>query len=142
MITEAPIWIDLDTAEAIHDRQLSEHGGTGGIRDRAMLDSAMARPRQLVAYGGSDVDIPAIAAAYAFGISKNHPFVDGNKRVAAVVCELFLELNGYLLLADDSTLFPVFLALAAGQLSEDELTEWLRRNCRPERVSEDREQYA
>ncbi|WP_376691081.1 type II toxin-antitoxin system death-on-curing family toxin [Wenzhouxiangella sp. EGI_FJ10409] len=135
------IWISGELAEAIHERQLSEHGGPSGLRDRGMFESALARPRQLAAYGGSEVDAPALAAAYAFGLARNHPFVDGNKRTAAVLCEVFLELNGYLLLAEDADLYPVFLGLADGTVGEDELADWLRRNSRPEQVSEGAADY-
>ncbi len=137
-----PIWISRELTERVHERQLAEHGGPGGIRDSAMLESALARPRQKLAYGGLDMDLPALAAAYAFGIARNHPFVDGNKRTAAVLCELFLILNGYLLIADDADLYPVFLALAAGELSEDDLAAWLRQHSRPEQVSETPGAYA
>jgi death on curing protein len=130
------IWISPELAEAIHDRQLSEHGGPSGVRDRGLFESALARPRQLAAYGGGNVDAPALAAAYAFGMARNHPFIDGNKRTAAVICEVFLELNGYLLVAEDVDLYPVFLGLANGSVSEEELTDWLRRHSRPEQVSE------
>lgn len=137
-----PIWLSLDLIEAVHERQILEHGGGAGVRDRGMLESALARPQQLHAYGGDEVDTVALAAAYAFGLSRNHPFVDGNKRTAAVACELFLELNGYLLVAGDSELYPVFLGLASGELTEEALTDWLRRNARPQQVSEPTGQYA
>ena len=142
MTVPDPVWIDLELAEAIHQRQIAEHGGGSGIRDKGMLESARARPRQLQAYGDVEVDIPALAAAYAFGIARNHAFVDGNKCTAAVVCELFMVLNGYLLLADDPTMYPVFLDLAAGELSEEALADWLRSNSRPEQVSEPDASYA
>ncbi len=111
---------------AIHDRQLAEHGGKSGVRDLGLLDSALARPQNLAAYGGDTVDVAALAAAYAFGIARNHPFIDGNKRVAAVVMELFLDEHGFDLLAEDSELVLAFLRLADGSLSEDELIAWLR----------------
>ena len=130
------IWISIELAEAIHERQLAEHGGPSGVRDRGLLESALARPRQLAAYGGVAVDAAALASAYAFGLARNHPFIDGNKRTAAVVCEVFLELNGYLLVAADADLYPVFLALAEGNLTESQLADWLRRHARPETVSE------
>jgi len=135
------IWLSLELVEAVHERQLLEHGGGTGVRDQGMLESALARPQQLQAYGGEEVDLVALAAAYAFGLSRNHPFVDGNKRTAAVACELFLELNGYVLVAEDSELYPVFLGLAAGELTEEALTDWLRRNSRPQQVSEPTGQY-
>ncbi len=121
-----PIWISVELAEAIHARQLAEHGGAEGVRDMNLLASAMSRPRNLFAYTDPTPDTCAMAAAYAFGIAKNHPFIDGNKRTSAVVCETFMNLNGLELQADDVTLYPIFLALAAGDLSEDELAAWLR----------------
>ena len=129
-------WVEARLVEAIHARQLSEHGGTTGVRDRAGLESALARPRQLLAYGGEDVDLPALAAAYAFGIARNHPFVDGNKRTAYVVCRTFLVLNGWDLVGDLVERYPIFLGLAAGEIDEDELGTWLREHARPDRVSE------
>ncbi|MEM9351588.1 MAG: type II toxin-antitoxin system death-on-curing family toxin [Planctomycetota bacterium] len=126
-----PDWILAEAVEAIHHRQLAEHGGMEGVRDRGMLSSALARPRHLYGYAADKADIPALAAAYAFGIARNHPFVDGNKRTAAVVCEAFIELNGYKLGATDDELYRVILHLAEGQLSEDELTDWLRNHVQP-----------
>ncbi len=130
------IWISPELAEAIHERQLAEHGGPSGVRDRGLFESALARPQQLAVYGDTLVDAPALAAAYAFGLARNHPFIDGNKRTAAVGCEVFLELNGYLLVAEDADLYPVFLGLAEGTLTEAELADWLRRHARPQTVSE------
>ena len=123
------IWITLDLALAAHLEQLSEHGGGEGVRDERLLDSAMARPQNLLAYGTPDA--AALAAAYAFGIARNHPFVDGNKRTAAVVSETFLALNGYGLSATDAELVVAFLALAAGDLSEEELADWFRGHLIP-----------
>lgn len=113
-------------ALAAHAEQLAEHGGGDGIRDAGMLDSAMARPQNLVQYG--DPDAAALGAAYAFGIARNHPFTDGNKRTAAVVSETFLMLNGYALGATDAELVVAFVALAAGELDEDELADWFRQH--------------
>jgi death-on-curing protein len=118
------IWIDSDVARAIHLEQLAEHGGPAGVRDKAGLESAMARARNLAAYGKPDA--AALAAAYAFGIVRDHAFVDGNKRAAAVVAETFLVLNGYILTAIDAELVVAFQALAAGELSETELVDWFR----------------
>lgn len=118
------IWVALGVAEAAHLEQLAEHGGGEGVRDARLLDSAMARAPNLAAYG--EPDAAALAAAYAFGIARNHPFVDGNKRTAAVVSETFLALNGYMLEASDAELVVAFLALAAGELSEEELADWFR----------------
>jgi len=139
---DEPTWLGIELIERLHDRQLAEHGGPAGIRDHGMLESALRRARQKFAYGGLDVDLPALAAAYAFGLARNHPFVDGNKRTAAVACELFLELNGYLLLASDEELYPVFAALAAGEVDEDPLAERLRHHSWPEQVGEPAGEYA
>lgn len=130
------IWITPELAEAIHDRQLAEHGGPGSVRDRGLLDSALARPQQLAAYGGLEVDAPALAAAYAFGMARNHPFVDGNKRTAYVLCRTFLVLNGWDMLGNLAERYPVFLGLAEGSVGEADLAAWLRRHCRPAQVSE------
>ncbi len=119
-------WVTLDVALAAHLEQLAEHGGGEGVRDERLLDSAMARAQNLAAYG--EPDAAALAAAYAFGIARNHPFVDGNKRTAAVVSETFLALNGYELKASDAELVVAFLALAAGELSEEELADWFRQH--------------
>ena len=116
--------MDLSVAMAAHEEQLAEHGGARGVRDGGMLESAMARPQNLVAYG--DPDAADLAAAYAFGIARNHPFVDGNKRTAAVVSETFLVLNGYALDCGDVDLVVTFLSLAAGELSAETLAEWFR----------------
>ncbi len=131
-----PVWNAVELVEAIHQRQIAEHGGGDGVRNEGLLESALARPQHLFAYGGADVEVPALAASYAYGIARNHPFVDGNKRTGAVICEVFLELNGYVLLPDDPELYPVFLALAAGELEEDQLADWLRRHSRSDEVSE------
>jgi death on curing protein len=119
-------WVSADVALAIHAEQINEHGGGDGVRDEGLLHSALARPENLAAYG--DPDVAALAAAYAFGIARNHPFVDGNKRTAYVVCELFLALNGHLLTASDGDAVLTFLALAAGDLAEEALAGWIRRN--------------
>lgn len=118
------VWVALAVAEAAHLEQLAEHGGGQGVRDARLLDSAMARAQNIAAYG--EPDAAALAAAYAFGIARNHPFVDGNKRTAAVVAETFLVLNGYALNATDAELVVAVMALAAGDLSEEELADWFR----------------
>lgn len=118
------VWIAIEVAMAAHAEQLAEHGGAEGVRDAGALESAMARPRNLAEY--AEPDIAALAAAYAYGIARNHPFVDGNKRTAAVVSETFLMLNGHALVATDAELVVAILALAAGELSEDELADWFR----------------
>ena len=118
------IWVTLDVAIAAHAEQIAEHGGGEGIRAAELLESAMARPQNLALYG--EPDLCELAASYAYGIARNHPFVDGNKRTAAVVSETFIVLNGGMLLASDAELVVAFIALAAGELSEDELTDWYR----------------
>jgi len=131
-----PVWISEELAVAIHDRQLAEHGGGSGIRDEGMLESALARPRQKAFYGGMDVDIPELAAAYAYGIVRNHPFVDGNKRTAYVLCRTFMILNGWEIVAPLEGRYPVIMSLAAGEMFEEAFAEWLRENARPDQVSE------
>ena len=125
-MTRKWVWIATEVALAAHAEQLAEHGGGDGIRDAGMLDSARARPQNLAQYGDSDA--AALAAAYAFGIARNHPFTDGNKRTAAVVSETFLMLNGYALGATDAELVVAFVALAARELGEDELADWFRQH--------------
>jgi death-on-curing protein len=118
------IWVSTAVAAEAHREQLIEHGGGHGVRDTGLLDNAMARPQHLATYGAPDA--AALAAAYAFGIARNHPFVDGNKRTAAVVSETFLMLNGHTLAASDAELVVAFLALAAGEISEEEMADWFR----------------
>lgn len=118
-----PVWIVRDVVLAVHDEQLSEHGGQSGVRDLGLLESALARPRNQYAYG--ETSIARLAASYAFGLSRNHPFLDGNKRTSLVVAELFLALNGLELAASDAECVTTFLALAAGDLTEEELAGWI-----------------
>jgi death on curing protein len=119
-----PIWLDARDANAIHERQLAEHGGGQGVRDQGLLESTLARAKKRWAYGDDD---PAIlAAAYAFGIARNHPFVDGNKRTAWVIARLFLVLNGHSLAFAPADAIAFMLALAAGELSEGQMAEWFR----------------
>jgi death-on-curing protein len=120
------IWVDASVALAIHDEQLAEHGGAGGVRDAGAFESAMARPVNLAAYG--EPDSAALAAAYGFGLARNHAFVDGNKRTAYVVSEMFLALNGIKLTSSDADGILTFVALAAGDLTEDALADWFRAN--------------
>ena len=117
-------WVATAVAIQAHREQLEEHGGGQGLRDPGLLESAMARPRHLASYGNPDV--AALAAAYAYGIARNHPFIDGNKRTAAVVSETFLILNDRVLDATDAEVATAFLALAADELSENELADWFR----------------
>lgn len=122
-------WIAYETVLIYHDAQLTEHGGAAGLRDEGGLRSALARPENLAAYG--QPDLFDLAAAYARGITQNHPFVDGNKRTAFVVAAAFLDLNGQELTAEEAEAAVVFLRLAAGEFSEAELAEWFRRNTAP-----------
>ena len=119
-----PVWIEAELALAIHDRQLAEHGGPIGLRDASGLDSALARPRNHWAYG--ERDLSALAAAYAYGIARNHPFVDGNKRTAWVLARLFLVLNGTSISFAPEDAVRVVLQLAASKLDEAEFAAWLR----------------
>ena len=118
------LWIDRAFAIAVHDEQLATHGGGHGIRDEGLLDSALARPVNLAAY--QEPDLAALAASYAFGLARNHPFIDDNKRTALVICETFIIDNGSRLDASEAELVVLFQTLAAGELSEDELAGWLR----------------
>ncbi|MXO66983.1 type II toxin-antitoxin system death-on-curing family toxin [Altericroceibacterium endophyticum] len=124
-----PEWLSLDIALAVHDRQLAEHGGPTGVRDRGMLESALARPLNQWTYG--EEDLCALAAAYAYGIARNHPFADGNKRTAWVFARLFLKLNGQTLSFTPREAIEIVLALAAGEISESELTDWFRGHVVP-----------
>jgi death-on-curing protein len=121
-------WVTKPVVLAIHDEQIAEHGGLPGIRDIALLESALARPQQLQAYGDPAPDIAALAAAYAFAIAENHAFLDGNKRTSYVVTRTFLVLNGYDVTADEPTRLRVWEQLGRGSMGEDECAEWLRSN--------------
>jgi len=121
------IWIDPTVVLAVHEEQLAEHGGSAGVRDIGLLESALARPMNLVAYG--EPDFAELAASYGFGIARNHPFVDGNKRTAFVSVELFLRLNDYRLVADDAACVLTMLAVAAGEIDEVGFAAWLRAHC-------------
>lgn len=122
------IWILESVVHAIHDEQLAEHGGLQGIRDIALLQSALARPKNLVSY--ETTDIAQLAASYGYGISRNHPFLDGNKRTAFVVVELFLLLNEYELIADDAACVLTMLDVASGVITEDAFAAWIRNNLK------------
>ena len=118
------LWLRPETAEVVHQEQLAEHGGGSGIRDHGALSSALDRPRNLAAYEAPDA--AALAAGYAYGIARNHPFVDGNKRTAWVLARLFLAKNGLRIEFKSTEAVVVMLQLAAGDLSEDELADWFR----------------
>lgn len=120
------VWIEKALALAVHDRQLAEHGGIAGVRDERLLDSALGRPQQRHAYGEPPPDLADLAASLAFGLARNHPFMDGNKRTAAVLCETFILLNDAEVQADDVELYPIYIALAEGSITEQEFADWLR----------------
>ncbi|MCF8495613.1 MAG: type II toxin-antitoxin system death-on-curing family toxin [Alphaproteobacteria bacterium] len=115
-------------ALAMHNRQLAEHGGLSGVRDEGLLESALARAQNLFFYADKAVDMAALAAAYAYGIATNHPFLDGNKRTAHVAARTFLRLNGYDLQASKEEKYLTVMALAAGKLDEAALAQWFREN--------------
>ena len=121
-----PIWVRYETVLIIHHRQLAEHGGLDGLRDAGLLQSTLMRPQNLWAYSEEKPGLPELAASCAYAITKNHPFLDGNKRTAFVVCETILNLNGMLLGATPEDRYITFLKLAEGALSEAELAEWIR----------------
>ncbi len=118
-------WIDSEVVLAIHDQQLAEHGGSDGIRDKGLIESALARPRNLASYSASDIF--DLAAEYGYGIARNHGFIDGNKRTAYVVTRIFLVLNGHDLTAPAVERVLVFEKLGRGELAPDEFARWLRR---------------
>ena len=120
------VWLEKALVLVMHDRQLAEHGGSAGVRDETLLESALACPSQLFAYGDPAPDLAELAASLAFGLARNHPFVDGNKRTAAAACETFLELNQTTLEAGDLELYPLYLGLAEGKLSEKDFAACLR----------------
>lgn len=126
-----PVWIEQDEARLIHQMQLAEHGGATGIRDVGLFESAMDRPRNLFAYADPPATVFQLAAAYAFGLAKNHAFVDGNKRTALVVCLTFLRLNGIAVAATDEDRYLTFYALAAGDLAEADFVAWLQQHSQP-----------
>jgi len=122
-----PRWVAKQALLLLHGESLAEHGGMMGIRDEGLLDSALERPRNQFAYGGVS-DIVQLAAAYAFGIARNHPFADGNKRAALISAGLFLRLNGKRLQADRVDAYRATMALAAGDIGEEEFAAWVRAN--------------
>lgn len=123
---EDPKWLTRELVLAIHARQIAEHGGDVGVRDVGLLESALARPQQLLSYGSPPPDLFGLASAYAFGIAKNYPFLDGNKRTAFVAYRLFLRWNGFDLSATREDRYLQMLALAAGEHTEESFAEWLR----------------
>lgn len=120
------IWVPREILLAVHAEQLAEHGGAEGLRDEGLFDSALARPQQLANYG--EPDVADLAACYAFGLARNHPFIDGNKRTAFVAAQLFLRLNGWRIHTDLVEVTIKMLQLAAGDLSEADYADWLRQH--------------
>ena len=117
-------WVDRRALDLLHDESIAEHGGASGVRDEGLLESALARPKNLLAYG--EPDVAALAAAYAFGLVKNHAFVDGNKRAAFLAVGMFLAINGCKLVTTQSEATLAVLALAAGEIDEAEFAAWVR----------------
>jgi death-on-curing protein len=128
---DEPLWMEYADAVVAHDLELAAHGGSAGIRDAGLLDSALARARNMWAYAETTPSLARLAAAYAFGISSNHPFVDGNKRTALVMSFAFLDVNGIEVSASQEDAFLTILGLAAGEISEDQLAQWFARNTAP-----------
>ncbi len=126
---QAWVWLESALIHAVHDEQLAEHGGGAGVRDPNLLESALARPQQLAHYGSPDA--ADLAASYGYGISRNHPFIDGNKRTGFVALELFLALNGYDLSATDADCVLTMVSVAAGELEEAAFAQWVRSHCQP-----------
>lgn len=127
-----PRWLTRLVVDAIHSDQLREHGGLPGVRDERVLESALARPQQKWHYEES-IDIPRLAAAYAFGLVRSHPYRDGNKRIGFLAMVAFLGVNGWAFETTDTDVVTRFVALAAGDVSEDQLTDWIRDHCRKTR---------
>jgi len=125
---KAPVWVRRDVVLAVQEMLLAEHGGAAGLRDEGMLDSALSRPENLFAYGKPTVF--ELAAAYAFGLAKNHPFIDGNKRIGFATCIIFLELNGYVFTASEVDAVLKTLALAASEMTESAYAIWIQANSR------------
>lgn len=123
------LWLDAPIMLAVHDDQLVEHGGISGVRDSGMFESALAKPKNLAAYGAPD--FAELAASYGFGLAKNRPFLVGNKRTAFVAVELFLRLNGYVLNASGTGCVLIMLAVAAGEMDEESFAAWIRSNAAP-----------
>jgi len=125
-----PRWVDAQALMMLHEESLAEHGGGRGVRDPGLLESALMRPRNLADYN-PEADIPALAASYVYGLAKNHPFVDGNKRAAFLSVGLFLGINGYGLTASPVDAIHAVVGLAGGDVSEDAFARWIRDNMAP-----------
>ncbi|MEE4376128.1 MAG: type II toxin-antitoxin system death-on-curing family toxin [Candidatus Competibacteraceae bacterium] len=125
-----PVWVLPEAVHSIHQMLLAEHGGLPGVRDQTLLDSALARPQQKAAYA-DDISIFELAASYSFGLARNHPFLDGNKRIALTVAAVFLELNSFSLNATEAEAVLMYQQLAAGTINEQELANWMRDSSIP-----------
>lgn len=128
-MTTEPKWLGVEAVLVMHEEQLAEHGGAVGVRDLGLLDSALARPRNAWSYGESD--LVALAALYAAGVMRNHPFVDGKKRTGFLAAYAFLYVNGLEIVADEAEVIVQCLSLAASEIGEAEFAAWLRENVRP-----------
>jgi death-on-curing protein len=124
-----PIWLDRQSVVLLQAESLAQHGGSSGVRDAGLLDSALMRPMNNWNYN-SEADLAALAAAYGFGLARNHPFVDGNKRIAFIATALFLRLNGYRLSSNPLDEIQTMLSLAAGELSEEDFAVWIRNHTK------------
>ncbi len=129
----APVWLTANDVLALHDEAMAQFGGSGGVRDASLLKSALAKPRNLIAYGRSPSPFD-LAAAYCVGIARNHPFIDGNKRTAFLAAAVFLELNGYLIAPSEVDVVEKITQVAAGKMDQAELGLWLRANARRKQV--------
>ena len=125
-----PIWINLRVIKAVHDRQINEHGGLPGLRDEGLLSSALSRPENSFHYSEPKPDVSELAAAYGFELAKNHPFNDANKRTALIAMRLFLKLNGCDLVASPEAKYKTIIRVAASDISEDELAQWIKKNLK------------
>ena len=123
-----PIWTNLRVIKAFHDRQINEHGGLPGLRDEGLLLSAVSRPENTYHHSSPKPDLAELAATYGFGLAKNHPFNDANKRTALIAMRLFLKLNGYDLATSPEDKYKTIIRVAASDISEDELAQWIRKN--------------
>jgi death-on-curing protein len=128
---DEPTWLSLQSVRNMHAALIRAHGGSYGGRDAGLIESALARPLQKWAYASESVDLEALAAAYAFGLAKNHGFVDGNKRIAFAAAATFLLANGLLLIAAEPEAYAVVVDLASGELAEGDLARWLRASVEP-----------
>jgi death-on-curing protein len=123
------VWLELSVIQAVHEAQIAEHGGGIGVRDANLLESALNRPIQHASYADPAPDVPALAAMYGIAFVRNHPFIDGNKRTGLIAMELFLRRNGFRLTADNAACVVEILALAAGERTDEQFTDWVRRHA-------------